>query len=438
MTVQIALMNQEAVTLATDSTGIVETIDGLKIHHSATKIYELTHNSPIGIMVDSSSGLMTVPWGTIVKMYKDKLGAQKFDRLKDYAENFIEFLKNEPLVPEAEQERYMNQRIVSFLKNVVKSVEKDIENHKSTSIFNTLKENLGTDIDAEKIDWVECVQETLEDKQIKDIISDTIKKYEDRLGGFSSTVPPNFIRDTANKYKSQIDTQIKDAFRDFPTLSKSQYNRLRNTCANHLSNPRDIDTTSQILIAGFGEEEMFPSTETFSIDIFVNNQLIYRKYESFCTKVDFDNPASIASFPESGGIIALIQGIDPMYQSYTVDNLQSLFREYQDIVLSRNDSSEEQRQEIVCELKYMEKYILEKYETDIYSFAYQLYEEPFLEIIKSLPKEALPSIVESMVKLSLLKRNSSEEIEMIDGPVDIVMISKVDGFEWIKRKGIVQ
>src|SRR5262249_16025696 len=50
------------------------------------------------------------------------------------------------------------------------------------------------------------------------------------------------------------------------------------------------------------------------------------------------------------------------------------------------------------------------------------------------PKEELAELAESLVHLTSLKRRVALETETVGGPIDVAIISKGDGFIWIKRK----
>ena len=48
--------------------------------------------------------------------------------------------------------------------------------------------------------------------------------------------------------------------------------------------------------------------------------------------------------------------------------------------------------------------------------------------------DELAAMAESLVTLTSFKRRISMEKETVGGPVDVAVISKGDGFIWIKRK----
>ena len=60
--------------------------------------------------------------------------------------------------------------------------------------------------------------------------------------------------------------------------------------------------------------------------------------------------------------------------------------------------------------------------------------EPILKIVAMLPKDELAAMAESLVNLTSFKRRVSEDAETVGGPIDVAVISRGDGFIWIKRK----
>ena len=51
-----------------------------------------------------------------------------------------------------------------------------------------------------------------------------------------------------------------------------------------------------------------------------------------------------------------------------------------------------------------------------------------------LPKDELANLAESLVSLTALHRKVSRDLEAVGGAIDVAVISKGDGFVWIKRK----
>ncbi len=66
--------------------------------------------------------------------------------------------------------------------------------------------------------------------------------------------------------------------------------------------------------------------------------------------------------------------------------------------------------------------MMERYTTSIY------------QAVRFLPKDDLAQMAETMVNLTGFMRRVSMSPETVAGPVDVAVISKKDGFIWIKRK----
>ena len=62
------------------------------------------------------------------------------------------------------------------------------------------------------------------------------------------------------------------------------------------------------------------------------------------------------------------------------------------------------------------------------------FESPTLDMATLLPKDELANLAESLVSLTALHRKVSRDLETVGGAIDVAVISKGDGFVWIKRK----
>src|SRR5712691_3131233 len=60
--------------------------------------------------------------------------------------------------------------------------------------------------------------------------------------------------------------------------------------------------------------------------------------------------------------------------------------------------------------------------------------DPVLDAVKLLPKDQLAVMAETLVALTSFKKRMSRDSETVGGAIDVAVISKGDGFVWIKRK----
>ena len=70
----------------------------------------------------------------------------------------------------------------------------------------------------------------------------------------------------------------------------------------------------------------------------------------------------------------------------------------------------------------------------INNFEKEYFVDPVISIVSSLPKSNLAETAEALINLTALRKHVSAEEESVGGPTDVALITKIDGFVWIKRK----
>lgn len=51
-----------------------------------------------------------------------------------------------------------------------------------------------------------------------------------------------------------------------------------------------------------------------------------------------------------------------------------------------------------------------------------------------MPKPEMANMAEALVNLTSIKRRVSKGMETVGGPIDVAVISRTEGFVWVKRK----
>jgi hypothetical protein len=62
------------------------------------------------------------------------------------------------------------------------------------------------------------------------------------------------------------------------------------------------------------------------------------------------------------------------------------------------------------------------------------FQQQIQDMLLLMPKQEMASLAEAMVNLTSIKRKFSSEKETVAGPIDVAVISRSDGFIWVKRK----
>ena len=414
MTAEIVIMNKEAIALASDSAVTTTGETGQKIFTSANKLFTLSKYHPVGIMVYGSANFMDIPWETIIKIYREKqLGKRDFETLEEYGRDFIAFLDNgNPLFPDSVQEDYLRSSIYAY--------------------FNFIKKAITEKVHSEMDEKGEIADET-----IKQIVSETIKEHYEKWLKTKNvpSIPKSFNKNIITKYGGIIGKAIEEVFEKLP-ISKSHSNQLKKIATSLFSKfPEGIEIAdiSGVVIAGFGEKDTFPSLESFHIEGVVNNKLKYKRHIS--SQINFKRSASIIPFAQREMVATFMEGIDPTLQGHIEGYLSEIFDKYPEIIVQNIEKSDDNEKRLLKEkLKAVSNKIFKDYIQHVQTYVMKNYVDPVVRVVTMLPKDELAAMAETLVNLTLFKQKVTLQSETVGGPIDVALISKGDGFIWVKRK----
>jgi hypothetical protein len=411
LTAEISVMNTIGVALAADSAVTIGR--GNKIYNTANKLFALSKYHPIGIMIYGNADYLRVPWETIIKVFRKDLGKKYFNTVEEYAECFMGFLRNN---------KYSDITSISVEDQYILSIL-DLE---TSNIFDFLLEKIKEEVN-HKSEVSDQELFNLGSSLLDEIIFEA--ENEDFIPGFEETD----LRYLLDKFGGKIEKIVEETFENF-IFSETMVSNIKYIVSN-LILKRFTNSKSGVVISGFGEEELYPALVSYEIEGRINGKLKYRIQSN--EKIGQSVSASIIPFAQDDMVHTFIRGIDPDIETLSSSYLNEIFEELPTEIMSQI-SSELKDMSIIPKLKNSL--------TDAFSKVYKDYNEvlntykqdyfthPILGIVNSLPKDELADMAEALVNLTSFKRKVSSTIESVGGPVDVAVITKGDGFVWIKRK----
>ena len=94
MTAEAIVMNKYGIALAADSVIASHTASSPKLFNSIEKLFRLSSNGKIAVMVYEATEFMNIPWETLISDYREKLGAGEHESVEHYAADFVAYLKS--------------------------------------------------------------------------------------------------------------------------------------------------------------------------------------------------------------------------------------------------------------------------------------------------------------------------------------------------------
>ncbi len=407
MTAEIAILNKTAVALAADS---AITFGPQKIYNSGNKLFSLSVYRPVGIMVYGNAEFLGVPWETIIKMYRANLKKKKYDKLMDYANDFISFLENEDsMFWSAEiQLKYFQDTIQAYFKSIVVEINERVS--------------------------LELEKNKLTVEQIGDLASASINEHYKSWQEATDLFPnvEEYINKIIEKYGNSIEQTRTNVFQQLP-LSADLSDILSKICGLIFCKQRFSESLSGIVIAGFGEKEIFPTAVEFRLETVMSGKLKYIQVQN--VQASREQFAVIMPFAQQEMVKTFVEGIDPSYSGALHSYFSELINKYpKDILSVIPELTAARRTELLDKLGVAAKEVLSEFTQNTQNFSRNNYVNPILQAVSALPKDELASMAESLVNLTSFKRRVTLQAETVGGPIDVAVISKGDGFVWIKRK----
>ena len=413
MTAQIAILNKIAVALASDSAVTIN--KGKKVYNSANKLFCLSKYYPVGIMIYGNAEFMEVPWETIIKLFRKELNTNQLPKLENYAQKFIQFLKSNKLkISLKEQDRYLDLIVVSIFSEIKEKILKNIKEE-----FNKKK--------------------NLTESQIMSIINSIIHGYNKEFSKKDELTcyPKNFKANIRKKINKIFKKYLSEIFQKLP-LSKLLKRKLNEIII--LAITRDIFPSwhSGLVIAGFGEDEIFPSLRAYTVEALINGKLKFTEDKGMRTNVDVEMRSAIRPFAQVDMVYTFMEGIDPQYRANKRRYLKEIFENYPSVLINNLKEFKKltkiKKRKIETNLKKVGKDFVKDYVKNMTEYSRNKFVDPILDVVEVLPKDELASMAESLVNITSFRRKISLSMETVGGPIDVAVISKGDWFIWIKRK----
>jgi len=411
MTAEVAILNKSAVALAADSAVTTEVQSGQKVFNTANKLFALSKYRPVGIMVHGNSEFIALPWETIIKYYRSKLKDSSFPTLLEYAEHFLAFLQQESalLWPEPIQRQYFQGFVGAYFQLVLNEINGEVS--KSLSAGNQLSE-----------------------QDIADIASRFARSHREEWDGLPKvpSVPDRYSTDISRDYANEIQTALTNIFQALP-LTPATIADLKSIASQLFSKQRFPSSVSGIVVAGFGEHEIFPTAASFTLEAVVRNKLKY--HQDQVARASRDSPALIMSFAQREMVNTFMEGIDPLFRQTIAAYLDELVHNYPSQILAAiPEIPQPRRDELSAALATNAAQVLQHFGSRIQTYIDERHVGPVINAVAALPKDDLAAMAEALVNLTSFKRKVTLEPETVGGPIDVAVISKGDGFIWIKRK----
>jgi hypothetical protein len=184
--------------------------------------------------------------------------------------------------------------------------------------------------------------------------------------------------------------------------------------------------TTGLVLTGFGEKEFFPALEQYTCYGFVLGRMVCEAGET--VHISQENVSEVVPFAQSEMSKGFMYGAQPSVMSQMDTGVVRALDHFEDSLRKGKHLKASAKVDDLREKAHDE-------------FAKELARElgrshtaPMRRVVGMLPIDELAELAEILVRVESLKERVTRDTESVSGPIDVAIISKGDGFIWIKRK----
>ena len=409
MTAEISIVNKSAVAMAADSAVTISVGQKYeKIFETADKLFQLSAYQPIGIMIYNSMSFMEMPFPTLIKEFREK--NETFETVKDAGECFLQYLnKIGQESPEKVLDRSSEGAVV-YLLNVIRDF---------TSSYETIRSAMKGDPDGFEDRYNKLIMDEILN------YASLLKKYENAKFVGGDRVP-NFSSHLKKKYAELVG-------RLFPSFSNENKAALVDLCGLVMKSALLSDRITGVVLAGFGEKDRFPTLVSYEIDGMVGGRLKY--IENIQVDIDRDGQkAAVVPFAQKDMVERFVYGLDDEVIDSISEAARTGINEFDGLL--KNHLSLNDFQSAIWDVASPagKNAYIEKLREDAIAQIKRRSQKNIEDMVEFMPKPEMARMAESLIELTSIKRRVTRGMETVGGPIDVAVISREDGFVWVKRK----
>lgn len=416
MTAIVGILNRNGAALAADSaaTHTLSADKKKKITNHANKVFELSKYHPVGVAICANLSFMGLPWEDIFKMYRVNLDSGSFAHLKDYIQDFMEFVASSILPKFADEQVEHLKLLLTSLKNELVKIAADI-------------------LKAQGID-----EKAITNELLFPVICDKLREFSIIYSTDKMMKGAHFGDYTIDSLKAYaqnvIDSTLADLCadehcpEDFVSLFTDTFYRTL------LSNVHFYLSKTEIIFWGYGEEDLFPTCHSILVSAAINGKV---KWTDNCVLSVSNAPNSsawIIPFAQTDVSNTVVRGVDQSLRDEFSKKAKEVLDKFKgDLTTKLEEVGAPEDFKKALDAFDIKPYA-DLFTTDMNHYIDENYISKLMNTVSFLMKEDLADMAESLVRMTCLKRHFTTDDETVGGPVDVAVVTKGDGFVWIKRK----
>jgi hypothetical protein len=408
MTAEIAIINRVAVTLAADSAVTLTVRGSEKVYNTADKLFELSNLDPMGIMIYNNLEFMGITLEVAIKHFRDFCATEHFVTIVDAAGAFFKYLADDIAGNQALQRQHVRSILLPEMRRLREEWNKTVSAEYSKK--------------RRKTDYPGILTAKINERQQYMLALNTSECFVNTTEA-----------DIKNLYEETFN-EVRDAYFSELPLTNDHKSSISQLCILVLMKDEYSDAQTGMVFAGFGEHEKFPSLVAYQVEGIIGDKLKKRETDRVVT-VRESITGEILPFAQREMVDRFLYGVDPEFEKGIEEFLKTtLTATCEGVVDAIPKISKTTKKKMSRPIVAATNAALRVWRNDMVPKVKQHFVRQVQDMVFLMPKQDLATLAEEMINLTSVKRKFSSGRETVGGPIDVAVISRIDGFVWVKRK----
>jgi len=352
-------------------------------------------------MIYESATLHEVPWEIIIKDSRKNLGEKKFGNIDGYANYLFDCIRyHYELFPKSYHEEIFERECQKIWNIVAYAVTTSAEFKAAAA-------------DADK----------------QTVFANKLVEFRHNVDGLPlpAAFPQAELDDVLNTYCARVAAEIqKDVAQNHPTIPINVNGWAELVILTLCKNYKAVLENTGLVVAGYGEDDYFPSYEEYECHGLLLGKLLVEK--KVTQKVELGRPAMVSGFATTAMVDTFLNGVSTDVYNVALDKNGIGLRGLGAAISADLGGI------AIPNLDAHVAAIRSQFTKELSESALNAHYQPLIRVVALLPVDEMASLAETLVMLESLKEKVTRPTESVGGPVDVAVITKSEGFVWIKRK----
>ena len=394
MSVGVCIINRNGIALAADSAG---TYTGNKMfYNSMNKVFSISRKYVYGVITYGATVIHNVSIDQVLKEFRTFLDSKS--KVNDFFEilpSFVEFIEQ---------------------KNNYYKFDTAETNH----CYELIKVLIS--------DWGKKIKNVITTDDVAAQIDDILNDLSAVMQGAIKIENYDVSSHIGTTYKSDFDSLINmivPELNNYPAQKERFWNYI---CEYfNLSLTNETSNAMGLFFCGYGKNDAFPKFTHIELYNVVGGKVKYKLIENY---EESNNQAQIVPLAQKDVILTFCKGISNTFINYIPQKVESIINAKIDAI--PDIFTDSQKGELKEALLSVKNELASAIDTTIQNSNVM----PILNSVQLIPLAEMAFFAENLVNMTTLKRTFAIDgnQQTVGGPADVAVLSKGDGFVWIKRK----